>query len=57
MKLCLFLHDTFPILDLCTSIRTTRNKRMRRQSDAVINTLHWDLEEEFSDTDTRQLQQ
>ena len=30
---------------------------MRRQSDSVINTLHWDLEEEFSDADTRPLQQ
>ena len=30
---------------------------MRRQSDVVICTLHWDLEEEFSNADTRKLRQ
>ena len=30
---------------------------MRRQSSAVIFTLHWDLEEEFSTADMRKLRQ
>ena len=53
IKLCLFFQDTEPTIDFEVQGRVTRNKRIRRQSEDVLETLNWHLGEVFSNADTK----
>ncbi len=55
IKLCLFFLNTEPSLDFYNKKRVTRNKRVRRQSEDILETLHWYLGEDFTKADTKTL--
>ena len=48
MKLCFFLKDTDTIIAPGPGGRCTRNRRVRKQSDSVLNMLQWNLSKIFT---------
>ncbi len=55
IKLCLFFQDTTPTINFYTKNRVTRNKRLRRQSEDILEKLNWHLGEEFTKAEIKTL--
>ena len=51
IKLCLFFRHITPTINFYTKNRVTRNKRVRRQSEDILENLNWYLGEDFTTED------